>query len=108
MKRRCTMFGLLAGLLILALGHGSPAHADQLLNVTFPLAFFPSNCNGAIVTVEAQQHVLIALTQDANGGLHGIVDSNAYGSGTDPSGTIYRFSEHDYTVGGSIQGTMDS
>lgn len=109
MVRRMVMPSLLAGLsLVLGLLRATPAHAAVISQVTFPLEFFPINtCNGEIVTVQAQQHVILTLTEDANGGVHADILSNAHGQGVGTLGNTYQFSEQDHATG-SVNGTLDT
>jgi hypothetical protein len=108
MMGRFRWLALWAGIgLAFSLGIGTPAHAEVTFNERIPTErVFANPCNGELVDVLGEQHLIVKTTEDGAGGLHISAFSSTHGEGVGNQGNIYWFSEQDEQQQ-NIQGTMD-
>lgn len=80
---------LVAALFALALT--LPALANTVTNITFPISLTVANpCNGEMVTLSGNEHEVMNVTVDANGGFHAVTIANAQDvTGVGDQGNIY-------------------
>jgi len=89
------------------LGNGAPAHAAVTFNEKFPVTqVLPNPCNGELVTITGEQHLIIKATEDGAGGMHLDVFSSIHGEGVGDQGNSYVVSEQDHNTQ-NIQGSPD-
>ena len=92
---RLVKSSLLAMLVIDLLGSVTPAYAEVVTNVQFPINWLmtTSQCPAlpADVTGNGRFHSVFSVTQDANGGFHLVFADTAHGRATDTNGGKYAF-----------------
>ena len=85
MKRWNVTFGLLAGLLALALTHGTPARAmEGTVTTTLGLT---NTCNGENVDLNVTIHTVTTTSTD---GMHTVFNTDIHGSGMGDKGNAYQ------------------
>jgi hypothetical protein len=93
--------------LIGCLVKGAPAQAAVTFNEKVPVTQVLLNpCNGELVTITGEQHLIIKETTDGAGGLHLDVFSSIHGEGLGNQGNSYVVSEQDHNTQ-NIQGSAD-
>jgi hypothetical protein len=91
MKR--ALFAAATILVMMALVTVRPAFAEVTSNQIIPVNFSVLNpCNGEIVSLSGEVHIVSSFTEDAGGGFHSVFHINGHSTGTGlTTGATYQF-----------------